>query len=63
VYVETIKVVQVEKIVVEGLREKLLSVKVEGGKELVWEYVPGIVVGGKGEGVAGVLTIKDPKVL
>ncbi|KAJ7800000.1 glycoside hydrolase family 31 protein [Mycena olivaceomarginata] len=63
VYAETIKDVRVEKIVVEGLSGKPASVKVEGGKELVWEYAPGIAAGGKGEGVAGVLTIKDPKVL
>jgi alpha 1,3-glucosidase len=62
-YAKTIADVRVEKIVVEGLTGKPTSVKVEGGKELVWEYTPGIAAGGKGEGVASVLTIKDPKVL
>jgi len=62
-YAETIKEVRVEKIVVEGLAGKPASVKVEGGKELVWEYASGIAANGKGEGVASVLTIKDPKVL
>ncbi|KAF7325290.1 Glycoside hydrolase family 31 protein [Mycena venus] len=62
-FAETIKEVRVEKIVVEGLGGKPASVKVEGGKELVWEYAPGVAANGKGEGVAGVLTIKDPKVL
>ncbi|KAJ7935332.1 glycoside hydrolase family 31 protein [Mycena leptocephala] len=62
-YAKTIADVRVEKIVVEGLAGKPTSVKVEGGKELVWEYTSGIAAGGKGEGVASVLTIKDPKVL
>ncbi|KAJ7655561.1 glycoside hydrolase family 31 protein [Mycena polygramma] len=62
-FAETIKEVRVEKIVVEGLSGKPSSVKVEGGKELVWEYAPGIAANGKGEDVASVLTIKDPKVL
>ncbi|KAJ6491629.1 glycoside hydrolase family 31 protein [Mycena vitilis] len=62
-FAETIKDVRVEKIVVEGLSGKPSSVKVEGGKELVWEYTPGVAANGKGEDVASVLTIKDPKVL
>ncbi|KAJ7188943.1 glycoside hydrolase family 31 protein [Mycena filopes] len=62
-FAKTIGEVRVEKVVVLGLASKPTSVKVEGGKELVWEYVPGVAAAGKGEGVASVLTIKDPKVL
>ncbi|KAJ7033377.1 glycoside hydrolase family 31 protein [Mycena alexandri] len=62
-FAKTIGEVRVEKVVVLGLAGKPTSVKVEGGKELVWEYTPGVAAGGKGEGVASVLTIKDPKVL
>ncbi|KAJ7496651.1 glycoside hydrolase family 31 protein [Mycena latifolia] len=61
-FAEGVKDVRVEKVVVLGLSGKPSSVKVEGGGELVWEYTPGIAAGGKGEGVASVLTIKDPKV-
>ncbi|KAJ7736818.1 glycoside hydrolase family 31 protein [Mycena metata] len=62
-FAKTIGEVRVEKVVVLGLASKPTSVKVEGGNELVWEYTPGVAAGGKGEGVASVLTIKDPKVL
>ncbi|KAF7350938.1 Glycoside hydrolase family 31 protein [Mycena sanguinolenta] len=62
-FADTIKEVRVEKIVVEGLSGKPVSVKIENGKELVWDYTPGIAANGKGEGVASVLTIKDPKAL
>ena len=56
--------VRVEKIVVLGLGKSPTSVKVEGtGDVLEWEYVPGVAAGEKKEGVASVLTIKDPKVL
>ncbi|KAJ6590144.1 glycoside hydrolase family 31 protein [Mycena vulgaris] len=61
-FAESIKEVRVEKIVVLGLSGKPVSVKVEGGETLVWEYTPGVAAGAKGEGAASVLTIKDPKV-
>ncbi|KAJ6631405.1 glycoside hydrolase family 31 protein [Mycena sp. CBHHK59/15] len=61
-YAETIADVRVEKIVVVGLGGKPSSVKVEGGKDLVWEYTAGVAANGKNEGAASVLTIKDPKV-
>ncbi|KAJ7647840.1 glycoside hydrolase family 31 protein [Roridomyces roridus] len=62
-FAKEVKDVRVEKVVVLGLAAKPTSVKVEGGQELVWEYVAGVGASGKGEGVASVLTIKDPKVL
>ena len=57
--------VRVEKVVVLGLGKKPTSVKVEEtGAVLEWEYVSGVAAGEKNkEGVASVLTIKDPKVL
>ncbi|KAI0048850.1 glycoside hydrolase family 31 protein [Auriscalpium vulgare] len=54
--------VRVEKIVVVGLISKPSSVSVEGGSQLQWEYVAGVAAGEKKEGVASVLTIKDPRV-
>jgi alpha 1,3-glucosidase len=50
--------VRVEKVVVVGLGTKPLSVVLENGKELEWEYTPG--VGSKKEGQPGVLVVKDP---
>jgi len=62
-FAKTLGDVRVEKIVVLGLGGKPTSVKVEGGEELLWDYPPGISSGERKEGVASVLTIKDPKVL
>ncbi|KAF7294010.1 Glycoside hydrolase family 31 protein [Mycena kentingensis (nom. inval.)] len=62
-FARSIGEVRVERVVVLGLSGKPRSVKVEGGRELVWEFTPGVAAGGKGEGVASVLSIKDPKVL
>ena len=60
-FAESIESVRVEKIAVLGLvRPK--SVRVENGKELEWEFVPGLSAGQKKEGVGSVLTIKDPGV-
>ena len=55
--------VRVERVVVLGLPGKPKRITVEGGRELEWEFAPGAgAVGKKGnkEGVASVLTIKDP---
>jgi alpha 1,3-glucosidase len=62
-YAKSIAEVRVEKIVIVGLSAKPSSVKIRGGKELVWEYVSGVASGDKKEGVASLLVIRDPKVL
>jgi len=64
-YARDVAGVRVEKVVVLGLGKMPTSVKVEEtGDILEWEYVPGVAAGEKNkEGVASVLTIKDPKVL
>lgn len=62
-YAKSIEAVRVEKLVVLGLTGKPSSVKVEGGKELIWEYEAGVGSGDKKEGVASILSIKDPRVL
>ncbi|KAH7906684.1 glycoside hydrolase family 31 protein [Hygrophoropsis aurantiaca] len=59
-YARSIAHVRVEKVVVVGLGAKPASVQEDGGKELVWEYTPG--VSGDKEGQAGILVIKDPSV-
>ena len=58
-----IEPVRVERVVVLGLPDSPKRVAVEGGRELEWEYVPGVAAGAKkgGDGVASVLTIKDPR--
>ena len=61
-----IATVRVERVVVLGLPGKPKRVSVEGGLDLEWDYVPGAsaaaAAGKKGsaDGVASVLTIKDP---
>ena len=62
-YAKSIAEVRVEKIVIVGLPAKPSSVKIQGGQELIWGYVPGIASGDKKEGVASLLVIRDPKVL
>ncbi|CAA7260493.1 unnamed protein product [Cyclocybe aegerita] len=62
-FAKSVEHVRVEKIIVVGLASKPTSVKVEGGKELVWEYTSGLAAGDKKEGTASVLAIKDPKAL
>lgn len=60
----SIEDVRVERVIVVGLGNKPTSVKVDGtNAEVDWEYQTGVPSGGKKEGVAGVLTIKDPRVL
>ena len=64
-YAKDVAEVRVEKVVVLGLGKMPVSVRVEEtGNVLAWEYVPGVAAGEWGkEGVASLLTIKDPKVL
>ncbi|KAH9833520.1 alpha-glucosidase [Rhodofomes roseus] len=53
--------VRVERVVVFGLSAKPKSVQ-GGGKELHWEYTPGVASNTKKQGTASVLVIKDPGV-
>jgi len=62
-YAKDIADVRVEKIIVVGLSAKPSSVKIQGGQELTWEYVPGVSSGEKKEAAASLLVIRDPKVL
>lgn len=63
-FAKSIANVRVEKLVVVGLSSKPTSVKFEGGHEdLKWEWISGVGSGGKSEGTASLLTIKDPKAL
>lgn len=61
-YAKSVDHVRVEKLVVVGLNGKPASVSVEGGKELQWTFTPGVASSDKKEGVASVLTVKDPGV-
>ncbi|KAH9856749.1 alpha-glucosidase [Lenzites betulinus] len=60
-FAKSIAGVRVEKIVVLGLPAKPSSVAAEGGKELQWEFTPGVAAADGKEGIASVLVIKDPK--
>jgi mannosyl-oligosaccharide alpha-1,3-glucosidase len=62
-YAKSIATVRVERVVVVGLGSKPVKVHVEGGRELQWEYTPGVSADERSGGDAGVLTVKDPKVL
>jgi len=62
-YAQSIKHVRVEKVVVLGLSKKPSKVVVEEGKDLEWSFEEGVASGGKKDGFASVLTIKDPGVL
>jgi alpha 1,3-glucosidase len=55
-----IESVRVERVVVLGLAGPPKHVAVEGGADLEWEYAPGVAAEAKKDGVASVLTIKDP---
>lgn len=59
-FARSIREVRVEKVVVVGLGTKPVSVVLESGRELEWEYTPG--VGSEKEGQPGVLVVKDPAV-
>ena len=62
-FVKSIAEIRVEKIVIVGLSAKPSRVKIQGGQELIWEYVSGVASSEKKEGVASLLVIRDPKVL
>jgi len=57
-----IESVRVERVIVLGLPgpPKRVAVEGEGGRDLEWENAPGVAAGAKKDGVASVLTIKDP---
>jgi alpha 1,3-glucosidase len=61
-FAKSIESVRVEKVAVMGLSSKPKSVKVEGGQDLEFVYDAGVAAGGKKEGEASILTIKDPGV-
>lgn len=61
-FAKSIVSVRVEKLVVLGLNSKPKTVKVEGGKELEFEYTAGVPAAGKKEGTASILVVKDPGV-
>jgi mannosyl-oligosaccharide alpha-1,3-glucosidase len=61
-FAKEIRDVRVERLVVVGLGARPKHVRVEGGKELEWEYVAGVSASEKGTGAASVLTVKDPGV-
>ncbi|GBE80864.1 Glucosidase 2 subunit alpha [Sparassis crispa] len=60
-FARSIAGVRVERVVVFGLAAKPMSVKVQGGAELSFEFTPGVAAAGR-EGGASVLVIKDPSV-
>ncbi|KAF8058741.1 glycoside hydrolase family 31 protein [Lyophyllum atratum] len=62
-YAQSIADVRVEKVVVVGLNAKPTAVRVEGGDNLVWDFTPGVAAADKKEGIASILSIKDPRVL
>jgi alpha 1,3-glucosidase len=61
-FVKSVDDVRVERVVVVGLSSKPKSVKVEGGKDVEWHFAPGVSGSEKKDGVASVLTMKDPNV-
>lgn len=62
-YAKSVATVRVERMVIVGLGSKPVMVKVEGGRDLQWEYTPGVSADDRKGGEAGVLSVKDPKVL
>lgn len=61
-FAASISKVRVEKLVVLGLGSKPVSVRMDSGAELQWEYSAGVPASGKKEGSASILTIRDPDV-
>ena len=59
-----IESVRVERVIVFGLPgpPKRVAVEGESERDLEWEYAPGVAAADKKDGVASVLTIKDPRV-
>ncbi|KAI5122326.1 hypothetical protein M0805_002493 [Coniferiporia weirii] len=62
-FVKSIGDVKVEKIVVLGLTKKPTRVETVSGHALEWEYAEGVSATGAREGMASLLTIKNPGVL
>ncbi len=60
---KTIDKVRVEKIVILGYTSKPREVRTAEGKQLQWSWGAGETSKGKKEGVASVLTIKNPGLL
>jgi len=58
---DSISNVRVEKLVVYGLKSKPSKVALENGGDVEWEFTAGATAKG-GEGIASVLTIRDPMV-
>jgi alpha 1,3-glucosidase len=54
-----IESVRVERLGLPG--PKRVAVEVKGGRDLEWEYAPGVAAAAQKDGVASVLTIKDPR--
>ena len=61
-FAQSISTVRVERVIVLGLAKKPSSIKTSSGKELEFEYIPGVSSGEKAEGTASRLVIKDPAV-
>jgi len=61
-YAKSVESVRVEKIVILGLSKKPSKVKTNSGTTLQWAYEDGVASSGKKDGLASVLTIKDPHV-
>lgn len=62
-FAQSMKRVRVEKVVILGLNQKPSIVKTNGGDVLQWVYEAGVAAGSGKEGVASILTIKNPGVL
>ena len=61
---KSVENVRVEKVVILGLNTKPVQVKTDNGDVLQWVYEEGVAASStRQEGVASVLTIKDPGVL
>ncbi|KLO09715.1 glycoside hydrolase family 31 protein [Schizopora paradoxa] len=61
-FAASVSPVKVERIVVLGLGGKPTSVSTDSGAPLEWDYYDGVAAVGKKEGVASILTIKNPGV-
>lgn len=61
IFAKSMASVRIERVVILGLNQEPGAVKTDGGDGLLWAYDQGVATGsGKKEGVASVLTIKDP---
>ncbi|KAF8589491.1 glycoside hydrolase family 31 protein [Ramaria rubella] len=59
---KSIEHIRVEKLVILGMSKKPSVVKMADGNTLQWYYEDGVAAGSSKEGMASVLTIKDPGV-